>query len=487
MVPKSVNGRHFLSCLAAATFVAVIVAICRQVPHVNGTTVALSLVLVILGLATRWGWAEAVVAAITAALGLGYYFAPPYGFGIEAPDHWVALFTFLVTAVATSRLSYGADQRRADAVRQREQMAKLQRLSEALLELDSADSIAQRLSGSLLQTLEAEGVAVYEKASDRILRAGARGGWIDVEMLRESAISGKQFSDAYPEGCVAIHPVREGRDLAGSIGIVGEEASPVLLRAVAEKVGVALARARTSEKEMEAEIGRRSDELKSAIFDALAHEAKGPLSSINIAASALLSERPGDGGQQMEMLRLIVEEVGRLNHWIDETVRMSQSDPGEFNLTKSPHEVSHLISGAIDTLGPRLSGRSIGVEIPESFPMADCDGESVQHVLNLLLDNADKYSPRGAPIRITCALNQDAIVIGVSDAGPGVPLDEQARIFEKHYRGIYQNSGVPGMGLGLASAKYLVESHGGKIGVTNRPGGGATFHFSLPKAAQATR
>jgi signal transduction histidine kinase len=93
-----------------------------------------------------------------------------------------------------------------------------------------------------------------------------------------------------------------------------------------------------------------------------------------------------------------------------------------------------------------------------------------------------KYSPSGSTVAMSSTLIKDPgmIVLSVADAGPGIPEDEQTRIFERHYRGSHNRSRVPGTGLGLASAKYLVESHGGRIWVTNRPEGGAAFHFSLP-------
>jgi two-component system sensor histidine kinase KdpD len=230
---------------------------------------------------------------------------------------------------------------------------------------------------------------------------------------------------------------------------------------------------------MEAEVARRSEELKSAVFDALAHEARGPLGSIHIAATTMLSERPGDAAQQREMLTIIKEEVDRLNRWIDEATRMSQAEASQFTLHKAPQEVRGLIHSALEALGPRLSGRRIDVEIPEVFPMAECDGEMVQRVLNLLLDNAGKYSSPGTAITISSSLDEDMIVVAVLDCGPGVPREEQGRIFEKGRRGAH-SSGIPGSGLGLASAKQLVEAQGGEIWVTNRPGGGAAFRFTLP-------
>jgi len=255
-----------------------------------------------------------------------------------------------------------------------------------------------------------------------------------------------------------------------------------LLRAVAQRAGAAMAKARASEKAVEAEIVRRSDELKSAVFDALAHEARGRLGSIQISATTLQSGKPLDTALRDELLGIIVEETERMNRWIDEAARMNRVEASQFTPHPAAQEVTRLVSAALETLDPLLAGQRIAVAVPESLPPAHCDANMVQHVLGLLLDNALKYSPPASPITVSAASDGDRILISVLDVGPGVPEDERTRIFEKHYRGVHQDPCVPGTGLGLASAKYMVESQGGEIWVTNRPGGGAAFHFSLPAA-----
>jgi K+-sensing histidine kinase KdpD len=143
-----------------------------------------------------------------------------------------------------------------------------------------------------------------------------------------------------------------------------------------------------------------------------------------------------------------------------------------------------LVSGALDPPHPLLRGRQVAVRIEEAIPKADCDAATTRRILKLLLDNALKYSPSGTAITISSNLDRGAIDISVSDSGPGVPADEQPRIFEEHYR-CSQHTSVFGTGLGLASAKKLVEWQGGQIWVTNRPEGGAAFHFSVPVAKGA--
>ena len=470
-------------CLSAGAVV-LSLAVSVHLRHVNTTTVALAMVLIVLGIAVKWGALEALVGAIVASFGLDYFFLPPFGFGIEAPEHWVALFTFLATALVTSQLSARSNRHRAEAIQRREEVEKLYRVADAVSRGGNADDIVQRLASSLMTISGLEAVAICER-SGRAFRLGMRSGRIEDGRLRDVASCGMAF--ASPESGVSIEPVLAAGEVWGSLGIAGVGISAPLLKAIAEKAGAAIWKARAAEREKEHEIARRSDELKTAIFAALAHEARGPLGSIKLASTTLLSGHPGNAMQQRELLTIIREEVDRMNRWIEEATQVGQAEARQLTSHRTPRDLKDLVSGVLQELSPVVGGRRVGVEIPPSLPMARCDAGMIRRVLNLLLDNALKYSPAGSPIAVSASLDHDAdmLVVGVADAGPGVPEDEKTRIFDKHYRGSQHRSRVPGTGLGLASAKCLVEAQGGEIWVTNRPAGGAAFHFTLPVAMGA--
>jgi two-component system sensor histidine kinase KdpD len=108
------------------------------------------------------------------------------------------------------------------------------------------------------------------------------------------------------------------------------------------------------------------------------------------------------------------------------------------------------------------------------------DFEFIQQVLKQLLDNAVNYSPTGSPLTITAEVVSGKIVLSVMDRGKGIAEDEQARVFDKFYRGRTSGDKVPGTGLGLSIAKGIIEAHGGKIWVTSEPGKGSVFSVALP-------
>ena len=469
-------------CLSASA-IGLLLAGAIRLRQVNGTTVALALVLIVVGIAQKWGGLEALIAAFVAALGLDYFFLPPGGFGMDRPEHWVAYFAFIATALATGQLSARAKRHEVEAVsaggrwntftgsQKRFHLARRQIPSSAWWPL------------MLVEILHADCAAVYYLPNDRISIAGARRGDLDPCQIRKVAATGDRLHNT--QSHVSVEPFREDGRLSGSIGVACPGFSGAFIADISERVGAALSRARVTESLRQAEISRRADELKSAVFDALAHEAKGPLGSINIAATTLLSHHPGSPEQQREMLTGIREEVARLNRWIDDTTRIGRTEPSGLALTTAARSLSDLVGAALEPLAQRLHSRRLELLVEEPLPLVECDPEMTQRVLNLLLDNALKYSPPGTPIAISASLNENTVVVSVSDEGPGVPEHEHARIFEKHYRGSQHRSSVPGTGMGLASAKYLVESQGGDIWVADRPGNGAVFHFSLPLAKEA--
>lgn len=478
-----VNGEtsRVLRIFASVGLILLLVSAMVRLRHVNATTAALTLVLAVVCVALAWGSLECLFAAVAGALGLDYFFLPPTGsFGMHEPQHWVAFVAFLVIALAIGQLSARASRQKAEAVRRREEIEGLYRLANAIAEIGTAEALIESLGGLLVEIFGLNAAAICVRATGRILRWGVSGSQIGDEKLRQVAASGISYCDR--QSGVTVEAIRDAGELWGSIGMAGHRSSFPLFRVIAQRVESAIARLRLAEQSKEAEIAHKADELRSALFDALAHEAKGPLGTMNIAATTLLSDRPGDVAQQREMVAIIKEELDRLHHWIDDTVRISRTDSSQLTLNKAPRDIKNLVAEALEALSPRTGGRRISVDFAEPQPIAHCDGEMIHRVVYLLLDNALKYSPPGSPIAITSIIDAETgmVVLSIADAGPGVPADEQARVFEKHYRGSQHSSRVPGTGLGLASAKSMVVAHGGEIWVTNRPEGGAIFHFSLP-------
>lgn len=468
--------------MISAGFIGALLAICSYLPSVHRAMAALITVLAIVGLATKWGWAEALTGAIVGGLGFDYYFLFPRGLGIASPEDWVDFAAFLVTAVAIGQLTARSKRQRTRAVEQQVDTEKLYKLVNALLDSGSADSTLQQLADALIGIFGADGVALYDRHTGQITRAGSCAAAISDRALRETATSVADAGSA-----LSLAPVRHGGELVGSLGICGASLSDALLSAVAGRVGLGLARLYAIEKTNQAEAVRRSEELKSAVLDAMAHEIRNPLNSVKLAVTTLLSGHAGSDSHKLEMLTIINEEVNRMDRFIDDTVQLARLEADELSLKKEPHNMARLIRVAIAEIDSLVGRRPIQVCVPESLPPAECDQDMIVRVLKQLLTNALKYSPKDSPLTLSVEFRGETIVITVMDRGPGVNDEERELIFEKYYRGRAARSRAPGTGLGLASARSIVQAHGGEVWVTSPPAGGAAFHVSLPAARASSK
>ena len=394
------------------------------------------------------------------------------------------LSAFFFAAVTASHLAAWVKRSRMEAEKKRVDKEKLLRFSDALADSVSREFDVGPIAELLLELLRAEGVAVYEAAFGVAFRAGTKGEQIPEKYLRDVAHSRNAF--AGQKSGFMIVPISAAGESSGSIGIAGGVVSQELLTAAGDRLANRIINARLAEAAQEAEIVRRSNEFKSAAYDALAHEVRVPLGAIGLAVTTLLSEKPGDASQQHKMLCVIREEMEHLDRWVSETVRLSKAADSGLESFFTPRSLTDVIVAARVALADRVDGR-MRIEVPNNLPMVLCDGGMTRSVLDLLLDNAVKYSPPGTPIDVSAKLETERgmVVITVADTGPGVPEEERLRIFEKSYRGSQHRLQTSGEGLGLASARFMVECQGGEIWVNNRPQGGAAFHFSLPAVKAA--
>jgi len=460
-----------LAAVAAITFIGL------HIIPVNATTAGFAYLLGILAIAATWGLIESVAASVAAMLCFNYYFLPPVGmFTIADPQNWVALFAFLATALVASHLSDREKKQADDAKRRQRETEQLYALSRAILLTDPSQSVGSQAARHISEIFECPGVALYDAKTAEVFRGGADD-LLDIEAkLKQVAVQGNNF--VAPPLFVAA--ILLGGQPIGSLALKGSSLSDGALQALLNLVAIALERVRMEEAANRADAARQSEEFKSTLLDAIAHEFKTPLTSIKAASTSMLSDSPSLTPQFRELAAIIDEETDRMNQLVTEAVRMSQIDAGKIRLERESVDVAQLLAKVVDHFESQAAGRPLRLNPSSNLPLVSADQELLSLALRQLIDNALKYSPPASPIGVVADLEGDRIVVRVHDRGPGIPERERERIFDKFYRRGDVKDRVPGTGLGLYIAREILRTHGGDLWIESEPGEGSEFCAGLP-------
>jgi two-component system sensor histidine kinase KdpD len=336
--------------------------------------------------------------------------------------------------------------------------------------------LPQRLAQNVADSFQLPAVTLYDVATGRQYKGGPEDIAIPDSILK-AILSGEIGARADNlESRFAL--IRLGARPVGVLALRGR-VSDTTVDAVSNLVAIGLERARTQEAESRADAARQSEELKSTLLDAIAHEFKTPLTSIKIATTTVLGDS-AVSGKHRGLVSIIDEEADRLNGLVSDAIEISRIEGGNFKLRLSSVNASDLLRNVVRQMGSRLQDRSIEPDIAADLPPAQVDGELIQLALRQLLDNAVKYSPPTSPIRIGAERRDGQIVFWVADEGTGIRGPDTERVFERFYRASSNRHGVPGSGLGLAVVREIARAHGGDAVVAAKAEKGARFEMILP-------
>ncbi|HEU4782546.1 MAG TPA: ATP-binding protein [Ktedonobacterales bacterium] len=228
---------------------------------------------------------------------------------------------------------------------------------------------------------------------------------------------------------------------------------------------------------------REAEELRTTFVSVVSHELQTPIAIIKGYASTLArADARWDAEALRERLHAIEEEADRLNHLVGNVMYASRIQAGGLTMERGELDLAEMTRSVVRRFLARSPDRKISVRLPAEMPLVNADRGRIEEVLLNLLDNAVKYSQRGLDIRVRGQVTDDEVIVSVTDAGQGIPLREQERIFERFQQ--LDNSAsrrAAGAGLGLYICRAIVEAHGGRIWVRSELGAGSTFFFSLPR------
>jgi PAS domain S-box-containing protein len=227
---------------------------------------------------------------------------------------------------------------------------------------------------------------------------------------------------------------------------------------------------------------KKVEQLKDEFIGLVSHELRSPLTVIMGSVNTVLSE--GERLSREEVRQLLQDaayETESLSHILGNLLELSRAQADRLYLTLEPVNVRNVVRNLVDRIRRQSSTHRLVIDLPRNIPIVQADELRLERILHNLLENAVKYSPNGGVIKVSTRVEENRLVIGVSDQGIGISLHDQSKLFAPFLRLEDQRlTGVKGAGLGLLVCRRLVEAHGGRIWVESEPGRGSTFYFTLP-------
>jgi len=457
--------------------------------------IAMLFLLVVLLVAVRFGRGPSVLATCVCVAGFDFFFVPPrYNFAVSDVQYLITFGVMLAVGLITGQLTAGL-RFQAQVARRRE--ARAHSLYEFARELSGAlqnEQVLESTRATIAGAFGARAVLLLPDADGKLL--------VDVTDL-DNALPGLDpgvaqwaFDHATPAGhgthtlpgsplfyLPLVAPMRTRGVLA--IAPDGGRWLPLpeqrqQLDTYAALAAIALERVHYIEVAQAALVSMESERLRNSLLAALSHDLRTPLTSLVGLSESLLRAAPPLAANERETAAALHEEARRLGTMVANLLDMARIESGAVRLNQQWQALEETVGSALRPLRQALGARSIRTRIPADLPLLRFDAVLLERVLSNLLENAAKYTPPDATITIAAHVREDRVDVIVSDNGPGLPPGREEALFEKFVRG-QQESALPGVGLGLAICRAIVEAHGGKIAAGAAPEGGAMVTFSLPR------
>ena len=228
------------------------------------------------------------------------------------------------------------------------------------------------------------------------------------------------------------------------------------------------------------------DSLRNTFIANVSHELRTPLTSVQGFVQGML-DRAIEEEDRDKYLEIVLNETKRMNTLISDLLDLAKIESGQFPIELSEFDINEQLRQCIIMFEQRIESKNLSVDINfnEDKMMVWADRDRISQVVTNLVDNAVKFSGEGGSLKIWTTSDDDKVYINIEDSGEGIPKEDEPYIFERFYKADKSHSrNRPGTGIGLSIVKRILTQHGEDISLKNEPGKGATFTFTLTKAAE---
>lgn len=426
--------------------------------------------------ASRRGMGSAMLTAVLGFCAYNFLFTEPrYTFHVSRQGELLTLGLFLAASLVTGNLAARLRARVDAQAAIADRTNKLYDFSRRVAAAATADDVVWASVSHVATTLRCEAVLLMPRGAElRVVGGFPPEDRLDVRdqsaalFAWEKGQPSGRGSDTLPTARWFFLPLVAGDRRLGVLGIAHEDdRQPLrtdrrLLEALTQQIALALERLRLTEDLAATQLATATERLRTALLNSVSHDLRTPLVTI-IGAAGHLAEADLPPDTRRDLAENIREEGERLDRYVQNLLDMTRLGHGALKPRLAPQDVAEIVGGARARTRGVLRGHEVTSDIAPNLPLILADGVLLEQVLVNILDNAAKYAPEGTAIDIAARLQGVRVELSVTDRGPGIPPEDQARVFDMFYRVAGGDRQRAGTGLGLAICKGLVEAMGGTI------------------------
>ncbi|WP_423204062.1 sensor histidine kinase KdpD [Pseudomonas kribbensis] len=494
--PTLVWFDYALALVATILASALAWAVSSVLPLPNISLVFLAAVLLV---AVRSSLGPSLACAALSFLTYDFLFIPPnFSFAIQREEDVLTLLFFLLMAALTGNL----------AARQRRQLQALRDTQEETTELlDLSRKLTAATDRQAVVSAAAQHLNGWSDLQLCLLNRDGQGGWkVETGGPLQFTESERAAADwawqhdqpagmgtgTLPFGRWWWWPLSVEDGPLALLGVCAKEGQTLsgqrrrLLTALSQPLAQALARAQLADDLEAARLHGETEQLRSALLASVSHDLRTPLTSMRGSIDSLLAL--GEAiplEDRRELLEGTRDEAERLDRYIQNLLDMTRLGHGALKLARDWVSPADIVGSALNRLRAVLSSLQVSTDVPAELPLLFVHAALIEQALVNVLENAARFSPSHGRLQLRAGVDDSEVFFSVSDEGPGIPVDERAKIFDMFYTAARGDRGGQGTGLGLAICQGMVGAHGGRISVGDGiDGHGTCITLHLPLQTQ---
>lgn len=441
--------------------------------------------------AVRFGRGPAVMSAVISVIAFDFFFVPPrFSFAVSDVQYLITFAVMLTVGLVIGQLTAGLRFQARVSVHRESRSRALYEFARALSGVLATEQIFETTRSHLERTFRAKVLLLLPDSEGRLQPpTGQIPDALDIAIAQwafDRATPAGIGTDTLPNSNFFYLPLIAPMRTRGVLVLQPEGRRWILipeqrqqLDTFAALAAIALERVHYIEVAQKALVGIESERLRNSLLAALSHDLRTPLTSLVGLSESLTRARPPLPDAQQSIAEALHNEALRMSNLVVNLLDMARIQSGEIKLNLQWQFLEEVVGSALRASSAFLSRHPIETRLAADLPLIQIDAVLIERVLCNLLENATKYTPVDSLILIAAEVNGKMLDIAVRDNGPGLPVGKEDSLFEKFTRG-EKESTTPGVGLGLAICKSIVQAHGGKIRAGKAPEGGAAIVFSIP-------